>query len=144
MQVVLIKDNYDYILNIVNNYFNQNFNIENLKQNTIFLLKDNQKEIGFIIYNIVIDEAEIYFLYIEKEYRSKNLGYFLTKYSIDYLKNNLNIKNFFLEVNINNQKAINLYNRLNFKKLRTIKNYYSDGSDAICMKLGDINENFSV
>lgn len=144
MQIALLKDNYNYVLDIVNNYFKQTTTVENLKENTIFVLKDNEKQVGFIIFNIVIDTADIYFLYIDKEHRSKNLGYFLSLESINYLKQNLNVKDFFLEVNVNNTKAINLYNRLDFKKIRIIKNYYEDGSDAICMKLGDKNEDFSV
>lgn len=144
MQIALLKDNYNYVLDIVNNYFKQTTTVENLKENTIFVLKDNEKQVGFIIFSIVIDTADIYFLYIDKEYRSKNLGYFLSLESINYLKQNLNVKDFFLEVNVNNTKAINLYNRLDFKKIRIIKNYYEDGSDAICMKLGDKNEDFSV
>lgn len=144
MQIALLKDNYNYVLDIVNNYFKQKTTVENLKENTIFVLKDNEKQVGFIIFSIVIDTADIYFLYIDKEYRSKNLGYFLSLESINYLKQNLNVKDFFLEVNVNNTKAINLYNRLDFKKIRIIKNYYEDGSDAICMKLGDKNEDFSV
>lgn len=144
MQIALLKDNYNYVLDIVNNYFKQTTTVENLKENTIFVLKDNEKQVGFIIFSIVIDTADIYFLYIDKKYRSKNLGYFLSLESINYLKQNFNVKEFFLEVNVNNTKAINLYNRLDFKKIRIIKNYYEDGSDAICMKLGDKNEDFSV
>lgn len=143
MQIVLLKDNYDYVIEVINNYFNQKTDENDLKNKVVFVLKDNEKQIGFIIYSISFEVSDIYFLYINKEYRSKNLGYYLTFNTINYLKEHFNVKEFILEVNINNTKAINLYERLNFKKLRIIKNYYQNNQDAILMKLGEENENIS-
>lgn len=44
-------------------------------------------------------------------------------------------KTCYLEVGIKNLAAINLYEGLGFKKLREVKGFYSDGSNAYAMQL---------
>ena len=46
-----------------------------------------------------------------------------------------NLKTITLEVNVNNQIAINLYNKFNFKKTGLRKKYYNNTDDAIIMTL---------
>ena len=41
----------------------------------------------------------------------------------------------YLEVNKNNIKALNMYPKLNFKRVSIRKSYYTDGGDAINMQL---------
>jgi ribosomal-protein-alanine N-acetyltransferase len=41
----------------------------------------------------------------------------------------------YLEVESTNQRAIGFYRKLGFKTLRTIKGYYSDGTDAMTMQM---------
>ena len=41
----------------------------------------------------------------------------------------------YLEVNKNNNKALNMYTKLNFERLSIRKSYYNDGGDAINMQL---------
>lgn len=48
---------------------------------------------------------------------------------------NHGIKSLFLEVEAHNQRAIGFYRKVGFESLRTIKGYYSDGSDALTMQM---------
>jgi ribosomal-protein-alanine N-acetyltransferase len=41
----------------------------------------------------------------------------------------------YLEVELPNQRAIGFYNKMGFVSLRTIKRYYSDGTDALTMQM---------
>ena len=57
---------------------------------------------------------------------------------VEYLKN-LNFKNIFVEVSINNKNAIMFYQRLNFLRIGLRKNYYKKKrSDAILLKLENL------
>lgn len=47
----------------------------------------------------------------------------------------LDVKGVFLEVEADNLRAIGFYKKLKFETLRTIKAYYSDGSDAVTMRM---------
>lgn len=44
-----------------------------------------------------------------------------------------NVDEIYLEVRVSNKPAIDLYQSLNFKTIRTIKGYYRDGEDAHVM-----------
>ena len=44
-------------------------------------------------------------------------------------------KSVYLEVELPNQRAIGFYKKLGFASLRTIKRYYSDGTDALTMQM---------
>lgn len=101
----------------------------------LFVLEIEKEIIGFIESIIIkdINECEIYYIEIMKEYRNKHFGYDLLKNFLDLLKN-LNISNIFLEVRFSNTVAINLYKKLNFVYIGTRKKYYSYQEDAYLMK----------
>ena len=81
-----------------------------------------------------INECEIYYIEILKEFRGKHFGYNLLRNFLKKLKN-LNILYVFLEVRINNIIAINLYKKLNFLYIGTRKKYYYNPTeDAYLMK----------
>ena len=90
--------------------------------------KLDNKYVGFIIYTILYENAEIIDLYVSSDYRRRGIAKELLKKVID----NKNIKNITLEVNINNKNAIMLYNSVGFKEASIRKGYYN-GVDAILM-----------
>ena len=90
--------------------------------------KLDNKYVGFIIYTILYENAEIIDLYVSSDYRRRGIAKELLKKVID----NKNIKNITLEVNINNKNAIMLYNSVGFKEVSIRKGYYN-GVDAILM-----------
>lgn len=107
------KDNYDPI---INNYTH------------ILVYKIDNKYVGFLIYQLLYDAIDIIDIFVLEEYRNKKIA---TKLINNMLENKNNIK-VSLEVRIDNNNAINLYNSLGFKKVAIRKGYYK-GVDAYLM-----------
>ncbi|WP_099950174.1 GNAT family N-acetyltransferase [Ezakiella peruensis] len=82
------------------------------------------RNLAYMIYTEVLNEAEIIFIAVDKDYKRKGLA---TK-----LVNSLEGQ-VFLDVNENNDGAINFYKACGFREYARRKNYYPDG-DAILMK----------
>ena len=97
------------------------------------IIKNDNKIIGYIIYRIIFDEAEILNIVIDKDFRGLKIGKTLINFAIEDIKKR-NCKVIFLEVHQNNIIAQKLYERTGFKKYGTRQKYYS-GFDAILMKL---------
>ena len=110
------------------NFFNQTLYNENFK--FIKLVSDRQI-IGFLQFSWNKSDCDIISIGIIKKLQKMNNGKKLVK----YLKS-LNFKNIYVEVSVNNKKAIVFYQRLNFLKIGLRKNYYKKNkSDAILLKL---------
>lgn len=95
--------------------------------------------IGFIVYSIIYDRAEIIDIIIHPSFRGKSYGTLLLKWALEDIKNN-SCNNVTLEVNVNNLPAILLYKKLGFKLAAVRKGYYNNGlEDGYLMikKLGD-------
>lgn len=111
-------------LNSLNNYY-------------IGYIYDNML-IAFLNYSIYYERAEINYIYVNNEYRKKNIATELLKYMFQETSN---LENITLEVGKNNNAAINLYKKNGFEQCALRKNYYGK-EDAILMikKFGDDNE----
>lgn len=68
------------------------------------------------------------------EYRGRGIGSELLRYLIDLVKIK-RIPAIILEVKKNNNVAINVYRKFGFKIIGYKYRYYSDGSDALVMRL---------
>lgn len=122
----------DYI-NKVFTYFKQP---EVTKLTNQILLIDN---IGMISYQYLYDTAELYYIYVEKEYRNQKYGGKLLEAMIADCENK-NIKAIFLEVRKSNISAIKFYEKNGFKVINLRNNYYHNPvEDALILekKLGD-------
>lgn len=84
--------------------------------------------IGFIVYSIMYERAEIDFFAVDERYRGRGISQKL----FDYLVESLKCDSISLEVNSNNKRAIGFYVKNGFKKVSIRKNYYKD-SDGILM-----------
>lgn len=105
-----------------------NYDSLNTEVNKTYVIEDNDELIGFIHIQDLIDEIDIIDVVIKEEYRNKGHATKLFDYLFDIYN-----KKFILEVNENNNKALNLYNKLGFKEISRRKGYYS-GIDAIVME----------
>ncbi len=85
---------------------------------------------GFIQYLKLYETLEIFYLVIDKKYRRQKIG---TKL-LDYLFKLTKAQRFLLEVNENNNIALQFYKNYGFKDLRIIKNYYNGIENAIVME----------
>lgn len=97
--------------------------------NKTFLCVINDKLIGFIHIQDLIDEIDIINIVIDNDYRRKGYASKLIEYVISYA----NSKKIILEVSENNINAINLYKKYNFNEINRRKGYYN-GVDAITME----------
>lgn len=92
----------------------------------------NDKIVGYIIYSVVLDEAEILNIVIESSYRGNSFGKQLLNHAIEDIKNN-KCSVVFLEVAKKNMIAQCLYAKFGFVVYNIRKNYYKN-DDAVLMK----------
>lgn len=96
----------------------------------------NSQVIGYAIYHVVVDEAEILNIAIAKPFQGKGHGRVLLDYLIAAVMKRA--KRLFLEVRVSNDSAIQLYNNAGFVEICLRTNYYqtADGpEDAILMAM---------
>ena len=106
----------------------------NNKNQHIYLGIDSGKIIGCIVYNMVLDEAEILQLWIAKTHQNKGCGKQLLTQLFQVL--GYQVERVFLEVRENNAIAIKLYHGLKFIEVGKRAGYYKvDGwqFDALIM-----------
>ena len=101
------------------------FNQFQKKTNFSYAAFYNNYLISFILgdlFNIEkITEYEILLIYVCKNYRNKRLG---TELIENIEKKNNCLKKIYLEVSENNSEGISFYQKMNFKKVYTRKNYF--------------------
>ncbi len=98
------------------------------KEHTIKIWKiSTQKIIGFVIFYHVRDEIEIIQIGIMKACQRKNYGSLI----VNKIKKLKNIRKIFLEVSVENTKAINFYLKNGFKKIGIRKAYYKVNKQRI-------------
>ena len=67
------------------------------------------------------------------EYRRLGLGSELIDQSFQAMAKEYKAKEVILEVRVNNTPAVALYDKLEYKRIRTMKSYYRNGEDALLM-----------
>lgn len=112
----LLHNNFDFSINSFSNSF---------------VIYEHDKFIGFIVYSIIYERAEIIDIIIDPNYRNKGYGKELLKHTIDKIEENC-CQNITLEVDKNNLKAVNLYKKLGFDICAVRKGYYN-GDDGYLM-----------
>ena len=102
--------------------------------------QEEPKAIGIACLWAIVDEAHITLLAIAPEYRRQGLGQLLLLTLLgDAIARNLEWAT--LEVNVNNTKAIDLYQKFGFEVVGTRKGYYQPaGEDAAILWLKDIQQ----
>ena len=99
-----------------------------------FIIAESDDEIvGYTIGRPKNNSAEIISLAVAPSWRKKGVGITLTNFLTNHFKEK-RLKEIFLCVRIKNQEGISFYQNLDFKTLKTIKNYYRNGDDAFLMK----------
>ncbi len=92
-----------------------------------FYVSDNGGVDGFVIFSMVMDEAEIYDIAVAPECRGQGIGRRL----VSFVQENASAA--FLEVRAGNLAAIALYKSRGFETAGIRKKYYGDGEDALIM-----------
>ena len=101
------------------------------------ITEDKGRVIGYINFNIAVDEAELIKVVIDANYRRQGLAGSLISNAIETLKEQ-GVKIIFLEVRVDNTPAKNLYEKYGFIKYYTREKYYNGiDADLYRLKLND-------
>lgn len=115
----------DEVKEIERLYFKASF--DDFSSFYILTVEDKGLE-AYLIYSLVLEEAEIISIFVKEKFRRQGLA---TKL-INELKQKAKV--IYLEVNENNSKAYNLYRKLGFVVYHQRLKYYDNKDTALLMK----------
>ncbi|MEM0021379.1 MAG: ribosomal protein S18-alanine N-acetyltransferase [Fervidicoccaceae archaeon] len=99
-----------------------------------FLVAEIDEElIGYVLGCADEDEGSIVSIAISPNHRGKGIGRMLME-AVEKEMKERGVRKIKLEVSNLNFKARRLYEKLGYREISRIRNYYSDGSDAIVME----------
>lgn len=98
----------------------------------IFTISYKDEIIGFLTIDTIYERMELIQIEIDKQYQNKGYGQKLMDFMILEAKKR-NVENITLEVNKENEIAIHIYQKYDFKIVAKRKNYYH-GTDGILME----------
>ena len=118
-------------------YFGENFKKTNDLQEIyysqytkILVYEIDNKLLGFLMYTKLIDNIDILYIVVKKDYQQRKIASCLLDYMISDVEDT--VKLITLEVRKSNFKALNLYKKFGFEIVNIRKNYYN-GEDAYLM-----------
>ena len=88
-----------------------------------FTLSSMGQIIGYYVFSFFKDESHLLNLAVKQDHQGQGFGKMLIEHFLQEVKK-IGVKNVYLEVRCSNQKAIKLYEKYNFKRIGTRKNYY--------------------
>lgn len=106
----------------INDLFQMNDN-ENIK---FILCLNNENIMAYTIFAETLDFYEIYKIYVDINFRKLGVA--------SHMINLLSDKDILLEVDSNNERAINFYKKNNFVQYSIRKKYYKNNNDAVLFK----------
>lgn len=128
------EDKYYNEVLVLGREINDNYKLNLNSISKCYMYMENNEVIGFILADIFDDRSEIIDVAVNVMHRNKKIGDKLVKYIIDLSKNS-GCDNITLEVKVNNNSAIKLYQNNGFKVISVRKKYYSNGTiDAYLME----------
>ena len=112
---------------ILHNNFAKLFNIPSMLEDElakVIVYEDDGEVIGFVIATCLYETVDILSIIVDNKYRRKRIASNL----LDYLFSELNesVELVTLEVAVNNDAAIKLYEKFGFEIIHTRKKYYND------------------
>ena len=114
----------------LNRWSNASFVQEFGKDHSIVYIYEHEgKAVGYMIIWKLSLTVELVTFAIEKSYQNKGLGKRFLKAIVKEYKG----YTWFLEVNVNNHIALDLYKGFDFKECGIIKNYYGSNLNAVRM-----------
>lgn len=90
--------------------------------------ENNNRIVGYIGVEKILDEVHIINMAVHPAYRGKGIG----KRLMQHVLNDEEV--FFLEVRVSNETAKNIYEHFGFNVINVRKSYYADGEDAYVMR----------
>ena len=106
------------------------FHIDKLNPNEeIYVYKEDNNLLGFIHISVNYEVVDLLNIIVDNDHKHNHIGTSLINYMIDSLPKD--VKRILLEVNENNQTAIEFYYKNNFKVNALRKKYYKNESALI-------------
>lgn len=99
--------------------------------NKMMIYEIDNRIVAFIDYSIIYDKVELNYIMVIPSYRNQGIASKLMEFLIEETKKNKCV-NITLEVKINNESAVALYEKYSFYKVTIRKNYYNS-EDAVMM-----------
>ena len=130
----IINNDYDKLVKYYKEFDVNNVDLFNLGPFTnIYVYEEDNNVVAFINYSIMYDRAELNYIYVEEEYRKRNIANELMEFFIvDAIDNKC--KNITLEVSEKNEAGIRLYEKFGFKVVAKREKYYKDADGILMMK----------
>ncbi len=116
--------------------FGQTEDLKSLSNREVYGFFSEDTLLGYIVWLKVVDVADILNLFVFPEHRKSGKATALLLATIDTLKQ-AGIKTFYLEVKKSNKRAISVYEKVGFKVVREIKNYY-ENEDGLAYMYGEM------
>ena len=116
--------------------FGQTEDLKSLSNREVYGFFSKDTLLGYIVWLKVVDVADILNLFVFPEQRKSGKATALLLETIETLKQ-AGIKTFYLEVKKSNQQAISVYEKVGFKVVREIKNYY-ENEDGLAYMYGEM------
>ena len=104
-----------------------------LKDTQSLVLDHEGRLIGFLIYRNIGGDFEIIQLALNKAYQRQGLASMMIDFMIQDAQSST-IEFIYLEVEMDNLPALNLYKKYGFEAIHQRKNYYGQEQDAIVMR----------
>jgi ribosomal-protein-alanine N-acetyltransferase len=98
-----------------------------------FVAEISGKVVGYIVGYISGETGEIDSIAVDPHFRRLGIGRSLCELIIEKFRE-MGIKTCFLEVRTTNEPAVRLYEKIGFKIVGILKNFYADGGDAYSMR----------
>lgn len=98
-----------------------------------YVAKENEKVVGFIGFETDAFDMNLQKIAVIEDYRNCGIATKLLEFSLKE-KDSLSKEKYFLEVDVENLPAINLYKKLGFEVISTRKRYYKNGHDCFVMQ----------
>ncbi len=141
IELMKIED-LDQVLEIEEKAFSRPWNrayfeneLTNSELSQLFVYREGDKIIAYGDLWYMFENCDLTKIAVREEYRNKGYGYRMLSYLIRTARAR-ECEFMHLEVDVNNEAAIGLYNKMNFEIVRTRKKYYENGHDAYDMLKG--------
>ena len=120
-------------LDIINSWLTSNNAIkEFLPFQKCYVYEIDNNVVGYIDYSLIYERGELNNIYVSSLYRHQQIASQLMTFMLNEAKKN-KLQNITLEVAVNNEIAIKLYQKFNFVIVAKRTKYYN-GIDAYLMK----------
>lgn len=135
-KIVAYTDNYETkVLSLLSSLFKRGYTSEYLNSDLSdrYVLLEGNTVVGFLEFLTVLDSGEILMVAVDRKCQNMGLGKMLIEFAIRMMKDR-GVKEVYLDVSVENSKAVNFYKKYGFEVILTRRGYYSDGGDAFLMR----------